>query len=222
MASPLSERLQILENLLETFTREFIQLKQELEASQKKASQAPAVKEPEIRPSPTKGMTIDKEATVVSEGFFSEESLEVNYQPQPRKGFAIDKEATVVSEGFFNEESPDVNYQPQPRKGFAIDKEATVVSEGFFSEESPEVNYQPQLRKGLAIDKEATVVSDSFFYEELNAPGEWDDLQKELDPKQATVAFDFPLEENQPTPQPPAKPVEQKSPSPKNLPDPWT
>jgi outer membrane biosynthesis protein TonB len=86
---------------------------------------------------------------------------------------------------------------------------------------------------------------ESLLYEELNAPAEWEQMQQEFDPGKATMAFDFPVEENKPpakpaaqsNPKPPAKPAaqsnpkspsqpqakptEQKPPSPQQFSDPW-
>jgi hypothetical protein len=103
-----------------------------------------------------------------------------------------------------------MGHQQQASRRFASDKEATMISENPFAEES-------------------------LIYEEFNASGEWEDLQKELDPGKATIAFDFPVADK-PAPkpaaamQPPqsmtkptAKPVEPpKPPSNKQMPDPWT
>ncbi|OKH25610.1 hypothetical protein NIES593_04565 [Hydrococcus rivularis NIES-593] len=101
----LSERLQILENLLETFTREFQQLKRELDAVPKTSTQSTTVKEPERRPSPKRELAVDKEATMISEDFFSQESQQMGHQQQPGRGLAVDKEATMISDNLFAEES---------------------------------------------------------------------------------------------------------------------
>lgn len=76
MASPLSERLQILENLLQTINSEFQQLKKELEATQ-----TATVKESEISSLPKREFEADKQ-TMLSETFFrNRENLKLGHLP---------------------------------------------------------------------------------------------------------------------------------------------
>ncbi|NJK49888.1 hypothetical protein HC931_18655 [Candidatus Gracilibacteria bacterium] len=195
MASPLSERLQILENLLQTINSEFQQLKKELEATQ-----TATVKESEISSLPKREFEADKQ-TMLSETFFSESRESETWTPTAQN-FEAEK-STVISESFFEEELTPRERQSQARKGFQEDKEATMISENLFGEES--------------------TVSESLLYEELNASAEWEQMQQEFDPGKATMAFDFPKEEINPPAQPNPKPSSQPQAKPKDqIFDPWT
>jgi hypothetical protein len=225
MAFPenLSERLQILENLLTTFTQEFQNLKRDLETSSKNpAAKAPNTRsEPQKQQEPKQEFAVEREATVISEGFFDEGSFNVEQQPPARRAM-VDKDATMVSEGFFDESS--LTGQPPARRAM-VDKDATMVSEGFFDESSLTGQQAPAKQK-FEIDKEATVVSDSHFYEELPTPPEWGNVQPGLEATSSAKGFDVPTETAKP---PAAKPRAVQSvpktadrvPAPKNVTDPW-
>jgi hypothetical protein len=248
MAFPenLSERLQILENLLSTFTQEFQNLKRDLESSSKNTAlkTSNTRNEPQKQQEPKQEFAVDREATVISEGFFDESSLR-GQQPSAKRNAMVDKDATMVSEGFFDEsslrgqapaqrnamvdkdatmvsegffdESSLRGQQPSAKRNAMVDKDATMVSEGFFDESS--LRGQAPAKQRYEMDKEATVVSDSHFYEELPT-------SQELETTKAAKTFNLSVESAKP---PAAKPPASQSvpktaarvPAPQNVTDPW-
>ena len=78
--------------------------------------------------------------------------------------------------------------------------------------ETPATGELPE-EEEIDLSKE-TIAADSPFYEELTDPGDWEDLKRELQPEQETIAADFPNPED-------SGKAEEFNPF-NSIPDPWS